>query len=180
MQGGDPTFADGWKAAISRVHLIAGWALVAATVGLILKAIESRSGKIGKFVSALLGTAWTLMTFLVIPVMVVERKGPFESLSISSGLLKRTWGEQLISHVSFGLVFLVLGLPAFLLILLAVFSGKVLILSIGFLLAILYLLVLSLVQSALQGIFQAALYLYARDRTVAPGFDAAELGGAVG
>jgi hypothetical protein len=85
-------------------------------------------------------------------------------------LLKKTCGEELIGTVSFGLVFFVLGLPAFVLVFLALFSGKGA-LALGFMvLAALYLITLSVIQSALQGIFQAALYQCARSGEAPAGF----------
>lgn len=168
MQGGDPTLSDGFQAAFSRIHLIAGWALISATAGLILRIIEDRSEKVGQIVSGLLGMAWTVVTFLVVPILVVEQKSPFTAFKDSTRLLRKTWGEQLISGFSFSFVFFVLSIPAFILIVLGVVS-QMLYICIG--LAVVYLIVLSLVQSALQAIFQAVVYLYAKDGQVPEGFN---------
>ena len=65
LEGKDPTVADGFRAAFNRLHNIFGWALVSATVGLILRIIEDRSEKIGRIVSGLLGMAWTADTIFV-------------------------------------------------------------------------------------------------------------------
>src|SRR6266404_2198839 len=124
MRGGEPTVGDGFRAAAARLPMIAGWAVVSATVGLVLRVIEDRSEKVGRFVAGLLGTAWTVVSFLVIPMLVVENKNPFTALKESTILLKKTWGEQVVGNFSFGLIFTVLAIPAFLLILLAVFSGS--------------------------------------------------------
>ena len=185
MSGGDPTVGDGLKAAISLIPAIAGWALVSATVGLILRAIESRSEGIGRFVSGLLGMAWTLVSFLVIPAMVVERMGPIEAFKESTRLLKRTWGEQLVSNFGFGILFFLLALPGFGLIALGVFflpdggANANVLMGVVVGIGILYFLVLSLVQSALQAIFQAALYLYARDGITPLGFESSGLDNAM-
>jgi Family of unknown function (DUF6159) len=179
MGGGNPTIGDGLRAATSRLPVIAGWALVSATVGLILRIIEDRSEKIGQIVAGLLGMAWTVVSFLVVPILVVENKGPIAALQDSTTLLKKTWGEQLVSNFSFGMIFFLLAIPAIGLIILGVAAGSsaVLILCAG--LAVIYLIVLALVQSALQAIFQTALYLYARDGQVPPGFHAEVLGTAM-
>src|SRR6266487_5184828 len=100
------------------------WALVSATVGLVLRIIENRSEKVGRFVAGLLGMAWTLVSFLVIPILVVENKGPLVALKESTQLLKKTWGEQLVGNFSFGLLFFLLGIPAYGLILLGIVSGS--------------------------------------------------------
>jgi len=179
LSGGSPTLGDGLRAAGSRLPAIAGWAVVSATVGLILRLIEDRSRKVGSFVAGLLGAAWTLVSFLVVPIMVVENKGPITALKESTAFLKRTWGEQLVGNFSFGMIFALLSIPGFLLILLAIFSKSILAIAIAIGLVVIYLVLLALVQSALQSILQAALFLYARDGQVPNGFDADLLGEAV-
>jgi hypothetical protein len=179
MSGGNPTVGDGFRAAASRLPVIAGWALVSATVGLILRIIEDRSEKVGRFVAGLLGAAWTLISFLVVPILVVENKNPLTALKESTGLLKKTWGEQVVGNFSFGLLFFLLCIPGFLMIGLGIFSGNIAALGVCIGLAVIYFIVLGLIQSALQSIFQAALFLYARDGHVPEGFQADVLGNAM-
>ena len=182
MSGGDPTVFDGLRTAAARLPVIVGWALVSATVGLLLRIIEERSSKIGQIVAALLGMAWTLVSFLVVPILVIENKGPIAALKDSTALLKRTWGEQVVSNFSFGTIFFLLGLPAFILVGVGVYfvstgSTAAMIACIG--IAVVYLIILGLIQSTLQSIFQTALYLYARDGQVPQGFQADVLGSAL-
>jgi Family of unknown function (DUF6159) len=179
MEGGNPTVADGLRAAAARISPIAGWALVSSTVGLVLRIIEDRSERLGQFVAGLLGIAWTVAGFLVIPILVVEEKGPIAALEESTALLKKTWGEQLIGNFSFGLVFFLLAIPAFVLIVLGFTTGSGAGMIFGIGLAVVYLVGLALIQSTLQAIFQAALYLYARNGEVPPGFQAELLTGAM-
>ena len=179
MSGGDPTVGDGLRAARARLPVIAGWAVVSATLGLVLRIIEERSEKVGRFVAGLLGMGWTLVSFLVIPILVVENKGPVAALKESTQLLKKTWGEQLAGNFSFGLLFFLLGIPAYALVVLGIVSGNGVAVALCIGLAVVYVIVLALVQSALQSIFQAAVYLYARDGRVAEGFQEAYLSGAM-
>jgi hypothetical protein len=171
MQGGDPTVGDGFRAAFARLPLIFGWALVSATVGLILRIIEDRSKTVGKIVAGLLGLAWTIVSFLVVPILVIEKKGPISALKESTLLLKKTWGEQLIGNFSFGFIFFLLNIPAIILIALGIFSGNVAILITCIILGVVFLIVVALIQSALQAIFQAAIYLYAREGEAPAGFE---------
>lgn len=171
MNGGDPTVSDGLRAACSFLYEIAGWALVSATVGLVLRSIAERSRLTGRILSGLLGMAWSVTSFLVVPVLVNEGKGPVEAFRRSVQLLKRAWGEELVGAFSFGLVFFVLSLPAVLMVFLAAFSGKGMPALVFMVLTALYLIILSVFQSALQGIFQAALYHYARSGEPPAGFD---------
>ncbi len=171
MNGGDPTVSDGLRAAFSFVAEIAGWALVSATVGLILRSIAERSKLTGRILSGLLGMTWSVTSFLVVPVLVNEGKGPVEAFKRSIQLLKKTWGEELVGTFSFGLVFFVLSLPAFFLVFLAALSGRGVTALVFTALTALYLILLSVFQSALQGVFQAALYHYARFGEAPGGFD---------
>jgi len=178
MKGGDPTLGDGFNAAFSRLPYIAGWALLAATVGLVLRILEDRSERAGRFVAGLLGMAWSIVTFLAVPVLVVEKKGPIDAFKESAGLLKKTWGQQIAGNFSFGLIFLFLQVPAGLLLFLgALLGGPFLVLMV--VLAVLYFIIVSLVQSTLQTIFQAAVYLYAREGISGEGFDEGMLRNAV-
>ncbi len=179
MSGGNPTVGDGLRAAVSRLPVIFGWAVVSATVGLILRVIEDRSERIGQIVAGLLGLAWTVVSFLVVPILVIENKGPFAALQDSTALLKKTWGEQLVSNFSFGGIFFLLAIPAFALVMLGFYLGGAVGGIVCIVLAAIYLIVLSLVQSALQAIFQTALYLYARDGQVPAGFRSEVLNGAM-
>ena len=167
MEGGDPTVGDGFRAAFSRIALIAGWALVSATVGVVLRIIEDRSKWVGRIVAGLLGIAWGVVSFLVVPILVVEKKRPITAVKESAALLKKTWGEQIIGNFSFGLVFFLLSIPAFVVIFLGVLTASpaAIIACVG--LGVLYIVLLALIQSALQ----AAVYLYARDGRTPPGFD---------
>lgn len=171
MRGGNPTVADGLHTASTRLFEIAGWALVSASVGMLLRMIEERSRLVGRIVAALLGMAWGITSTLVIPILVNERKGPMEAFRESARLLKKTWGEELIGGFSFGLVFFVLSLPAVALVCggVAIGSGAPALAFVSF--AVLYLVSLAVVQAALQGIFQAALYQYARKGEVPRGFE---------
>jgi uncharacterized membrane protein YtjA (UPF0391 family) len=171
MRGGNPTVSDGLQASGSRLFEIAGWALVSASVGMVLRMIEERSKLVGRIIAGLLGMAWGITSYLVIPILVNERKGPMEAFQESARLLKKTWGEELIGGFSFGLLFFVLSLPAILLIFGGVASGSGLPALGLFVLAVLYLVSLSVVQAALQGIFQAALYQYAKKGETPRGFD---------
>ena len=180
MAGGSPTVGDGFREAAARLPQIAGWALLSATVGLILRIIEDRSKWVGRLVAGLLGMAWTVTSFMVVPIIVAERKGPFAALKGSTQVLRKTWGEQLVGSFSFGAVFGILSLPALAMIIIAIVLGNAAVILLSIALAVGYLIVLSLIQSALQSIFQAAVYLYAYNNGMAPeGFDPDLLAGAM-
>ncbi len=173
FKGGNPTVMDGIRSAMSAVHYIALWALVAATVGLILKVIESRSENVGRFISGLLGAAWSMLTYFVVPVLVVEHRKPWEAFNRSKNMMLKTWGETFTATFSLGLlnivVFLVAAAPivgGILLISSSAILGYALI-AFGVLLAILGVLC----TSALESILLAGLYIYAEEGVVPTGYE---------
>ena len=153
---------------------ILAWALVSATVGVLLKVIENAHERAGQVISAILGTGWTIVTFFVVPVLVVEKVGPFEAVGRSVSLLKKTWGEALIGRLGLGLFLFLLAIPVILL-----FVGGVAMLAtgkmaIGITLLVaggIALLLHSAVSSALHTILLAALYQYASEDRVPTGFE---------
>ena len=182
LDGGDPTVADGLRIAFAKIGAIVGYAAIAATVGLLLRMIEQRAGWLGKLVSSFIGVAWTFATFLVVPVLVTQNVGPVQAVKESAGLLRKTWGENLIGAGGIGLVgglaitlVSVIGLAA------AVFAFVSKAVGVGITLLVLTgvaVLLLSLVMAALSGIYSAALYRYASRGEVAAGFDGQALASA--
>ena len=174
LRGGDPTVADGFRIAMGKVGVILAYSVVAATVGMVLRAIQQRAGIFGRIVSGLFGMAWTLATFLVVPVLVNENIGPIDAVKRSTELLKKTWGEQVVGNfgVSAVISLAVFGLMIIfvpLVVLAASTERPPLIIATvaGFVVA---LLALSLVGATLSGIYTAALYRYASEGQMGEGF----------
>jgi hypothetical protein len=177
FNGGTPTLADGLGAAASRLPQILAWALVSATIGVILKVVENAHEKAGAFIAAILGTAWTVITFFVVPVLVVERVGPIEAVKRSMSILKHTWGEAVIGNMGIGFFVFLLALPGFALAVFGVFALQASVpLGVAILLvAVLYFAIWSAVGPALNGIFLGALYQYAANGQIPYGFDRSEM-----
>src|SRR4051794_3569976 len=114
FSGEAPTVGDGFRAAASRLPQILAWALVSATVGVALKAVENANERVGQFISSLLGTAWTVITYFVVPVLVVEKVGPLQAVRRSLTILRATWGESLVGHMGIGFFLFLLMLPGIL------------------------------------------------------------------
>jgi hypothetical protein len=163
--GDEPTIREGMVQAGWKIPSILMWAVVASTVGMILHAIEERSSWLGKIVSATLGIAWAMATYLIVPVLIFEDDGVFGSIQRSSALLRETWGEQIVSGFSFALPSLLLAIPG---ILLGLAGFKLH--PLGFLIAVPYFLLLSAVMGAVRGIFTVALYRYATGGEAPAGF----------
>lgn len=180
LKGGDPTVRDGIGASMARLPQIAGWAFVSATVGMILKAIESRSKRVGEIVAGLLGMAWSITTFFVVPILVVEKLGPIDAFKRSVSVMRDTWGESLGANFGIGL-FTTL---AALLGMLPIVGGVVMVnaspvgggVLIG--IGVLWIIFVSLVSSALSSIALAALYIYASEGQSPEHFDSGMIQGA--
>lgn len=115
LKGGEPTVGAGIKFASSRLTVILGWAMLSATVGLVLKAIQENSGALGNIISGIIGVVWSIMTFFVVPVLAYEEVGPLEAFKRSSKIMKDKWGESIGASFSFGILsfigFLIIALP---------------------------------------------------------------------
>jgi len=183
FRGGNPTVRDGLTAARERLGLIAGWAFLAATVGVILKVIEERVGFLGKIVIMILGAVWTIATFFVVPVLVAENLGPVDAAKRSAEMVRKAWGESIVGNVGIGLLtflamLLLVGPCAVLFAVLALKTGSITIAILGAILTVALAVTIQLVSSALTSILLSALYLFASGEKVPPGFDPARLQGA--
>ena len=170
LMGGTWTVRDGLELAWARKATIFQWALVAATVGVILRTLEERMGLIGRIVMRVIGIAWTLACYFVVPVLAFEGLTPVAAFKRSSKLFRDTWGEKVIGGFSLSLISLLLALPGIGLWIVAIALGGVNGMIFGAALMILYFLMLSVFMSAVQGIFNAALYRYACFKQVPPAF----------
>jgi hypothetical protein len=185
MDGKDVTLRDGLRAARARRGLIAKWALVQTTVGVILNLLQGLANSdngiarlIGTIVIALAGAAWTVATFFVIPLLAFEGVGPKAALKRSIGIVRERWGEGVVGSASIGgIVFLVGFVPGGLLIAGGIVLGG----AGGIVLAVLgalVLLVAAVVGNALSAIFRVALYRFAISDRADAGFAAQDLAGA--
>ncbi|MBI2542564.1 MAG: hypothetical protein HYW24_00030 [Candidatus Aenigmarchaeota archaeon] len=161
LKGGDPTFGDGFKNALKHIKDIFLWALISATVGMVLRLIARRSNTLGKTAVGIAGMAWSLLTFFVIPVMVLENKGVGKSIEKSTELFRKTWGENVVGQFSMGLFFLILAIIGVIPLAMIAFTGSLILIVSAGILVILYWVILAIISSSLDGIFVAALYIYA-------------------
>jgi hypothetical protein len=170
LMGGTWTFRDGLELAWERKGTILQWALVAATVGVILRTLEERMGLIGRIIMRIIGIAWTLACYFVVPVLAFEDLTPIDAVKRSAKLFHDTWGEKVIGGFSLSLVSMMLMLPGIGFVILASFLGGLNGLLLGLALMFIYFLLLSVFMSAVGGIFNAALYRYACFKQVPPAF----------
>lgn len=175
MDGGDPTLGDGLQAALDRFPHIAGWAFIAATVGFFLGMVESGSQRGRGLIARILGISWSVISYLAIPLIVVEKTNPLFALDFSMEMMRRTWGEQVIGNFSFGLIFSLFALPVLPLAFLVGKTGGASSFVPNLVIVLAYLIILGIFQSALQTIFNAVMYVFARDGKVPDEFSAEQL-----
>jgi hypothetical protein len=179
FDGESPTLGDGLRIAVSRIGSIFGYALISATVGVILRALQSRLDFVGRVIVGMLGVGWALATYLVVPVLAARDLGPIEAIAESAELLKRTWGENVLGRASLGFAFMVIYLGEFL-------CGAALIelasaihsafLTVVMQTAVVGAFVLTiLIHATLTEIYAAALYRYANYPGHTSGFDSRAL-----
>lgn len=190
LEGGDPTVGSALRGAAARAGRLLPWAAVSATVSLLLRAVEERAGTLGKIVSGIAGMAWSLVTFLVLPILVMEDIGVRDALRRSTEMFKGTWGENVAARIGFGLLGFLAVLPGLAAIAGAFALGSTsdtasgitsvgvhpLLLTIG----VVWILVAALVLATLSGIFQTALYRYAAGKPSQGAFASADLQAAFG
>jgi hypothetical protein len=177
LAGGQATVNDGLQLAWQRKGKIFQWAVMAATIGMVLRMLESRISWLARLTAGMIGAAWSLACYFVVPVIAAEDLSPMDALYRSADLFTETWGEELTGGYSFGLIFMVLTLPAVFLVLYARTEGQAAMLA-AIVVAAIYCVLLSIVSAAAQGIFVAALYHYARTKQASGGFSIGELSSA--
>ena len=169
LKGGDPTVADGFRASMQNLGRIVAWALVSATVGLILRMIAERSKIIGRIIAGLVGAAWSIATYFIVPVMIFEKRSLADSVKQSTNIIKKTWGESLVAAGGIGAFIMLLGVAGLVVPVVALFFSPMAAL-VGLGVLVVYWIGLSIVSAALTGIFRTALYLYATEGRAPAGF----------
>lgn len=175
LEGGDPTVGSALRAAGRRFGSILVWGIIAGTVGMILKAIQERSELVGKIVAGLIGAAWSLATFFVVPVLVLEGVSVGSAFSRSWSLFKKTWGETVTGQVGLGLASFLFLLPVLVVCGLLCYAG---LWVVGIVVGVLGVALIIVFFSALQAVFVAALFRYATTGESPEGFDADIVAGA--
>ncbi|MCH9816248.1 MAG: hypothetical protein K0U64_07320 [Actinomycetia bacterium] len=191
LRGEDSSIGAGFSAAFSRFGPLAGWAAIQTLVGWLLSAIRGNgSGNnailaiVRMMVAAIAAVAWALITFFVLPLIMLRGKGPISAIKESTRLLKQTWGSRLAGGVRIGgLIFLLAVLPG---IIVLIAGGLVAFLTenlgVGIPVMVIGAVVIICAQilvSTLRAVFSVALLHFAEDGSVQGPFTAAELQSAV-
>jgi len=182
FRGQEATVADGLAVARSRFAQICGWAAVNTAISAVMGLLENQGGIGGQIAARLVGMAWSLVTFLAVPVIAIEGTGPLETLKRSASIFRSRWGQQITGNIAIGgAVFLFGMLPGALLIAIgvALWSSASFLGALFVVVGAVVLAIALLISKALSGIFGVALYRYAVDGEAVGGFTQEELESAV-
>jgi len=160
LHGGQSSLSSALQIANSRLHRLLPWALVTATVTIILQAIEERFGVVGRIVASLVGLAWNLVTFLTIPILVLEDIGVGAALTRSKDLFKKTWGENVVGQAGLGIIGFLAALPGVALVAIGAGIGTAGLIVFGAI-GVAWIVVATTVIAALSGIYRTVLYRFA-------------------
>lgn len=166
-------FNDGMKVAAAHFWKIFFWSAIAATAGVILQFIASKFKYMGRIVASLLGAAWDIITFFIVPVLVLENDSVGQSIKRSGLIFKNKWGQTLIANFSTGLFFGFLMVLGFVAVFLAIiFGGGNPVLLVSALVAlVIYLLAVIVMSTAIEGIYRVVLYEYAAHEKLPESFN---------
>ena len=167
LAGRDATLAVGWAVVRRRMPQVLGWALVSATVGVIMRIIQERLGLVGLIATLVGNLAWALATFFVVPVLLFEPVDVRGAIKRSAKVFRDRWGEQVTAQLAIGAGLVVVWIP------LMVVGAMLLLVSIplGVVVLVAGFVAVLTVSETLNQIFTAALYRYAVTGAVPPGMD---------
>lgn len=180
LQGRPTTLGESFAAANAKLHRLLPWAIVQGTVSAIIAAIEERFGTLGEIVGRLLGAAWAVVTFLTIPIIMLEDLGPWNALKRSGTLLRQTWGENIVAQVGFSVIAMLASLPGVAIIAIGIATGSLAVAIVLGIIGAIWLAIVSVVIAAMSGIYRTALYRFAVDGRTPDAFAGVDMSHAFG
>lgn len=167
--GKEPSVRRSLRAAAGELRLLLAWAAASATVGLLLRALDSSDSIVADLVRVVVSVGWTVTTFFVIPVIMFEDTSIRGTFGQSAETFRETWGETL--GVSVGVTLTVFAATA---VALVVAVGGALALGLGtvaVLVALAVFVMAYLAYATIWGIVKTALYGYAKEGLTPSEFD---------
>ena len=176
LSGGEVTVSSALALAVSRIWAILGYALISATIGILLRYIGERFGFIGRLIEGVLGVGWTVATFLVVPVLAAEGMNPIASLERSIEMLHDTWGENIVGGVGISVATGLAGMAVILIFgaggMAAINAGYLALSIVLFAGGVVAMIAVTLISAALTGIYAGAVYCFALTGMPPAGFEA--------
>ncbi len=175
LKGEEITLGECFASTFGKIGIIFGYAAISSTVGLVLGLIRDKLGILGKIFAFIANLAWSIITYLAVPILVNENVGPIEAIKRSAALVKKTWGENLIGNIGLGFLFtviiLVLAVILAPVVIFLAIKGKFAALIVTGVLFAVITIIIALINSTLSAIYNAALYRFASEGIECGGFD---------
>ena len=105
-----------------RLGALIGWGAISAAVGALVSVIRGDGGGgvvaslLRSLLAGLVAAAWSVITFFVLPLIVLEGLGAVAAVKRSAGIVRHTWGEAIGGSVRigarFGLIYILPGVLA--------------------------------------------------------------------
>ena len=191
LSGGDSSIGHGISRSIARLMPLIGWALIGTVINIIVGFIRGNNqngaaSALRNIAAAGVLSMWSLITFFVVPFIMLDGQGPIGAIKKSFALFKEKWGTQIFGGVRIGgVIGLATVLPGILLVVLGFFAtnldnstllaGGIFLIVLG----ILLFMVGALLISTMRGIFSVVLFRFAKDGVIEGGFTDQELADAV-
>lgn len=166
--GRNPSFSYGIKQAMKCFPQILIWGLISGTVGVIISFFEAMAESdnivvaiIGHIISFMISFAWWMTTFFVVPMIVLENSGVFESMKKGPKLFDETWGENIVASVGTGIINFIVILTIIVVCLPLFVFGEIGA-ALAFILIVIGIAISSLFFTACDAVNKASLYYYAK------------------
>jgi hypothetical protein len=156
LSGGRPAVSASLRAVLRQLPTLVGWSLLGSSLGVLLRIPESTAGL--SWIFELAGLSWTLLTFFVLPVIVVERSGLLTSLRRSLALGRRELGSWISGGIRLFVTTLLVLAAGVIVMIYAIESDSVAVMLASAAAVLLLWLLTGIVVSAATGIYRMALY----------------------
>lgn len=123
IDGNDPTIAYVLREALKRLSNILKWSLITTTVGVLLRALSDERNPLSRIAALVLSISWAIVSFFVLPIVVLEDKSPRVALAESKQLITEKWGKVWRSNIRMDLPLIALMLLGFALFTLGIWNS---------------------------------------------------------
>ena len=184
LAGRDPDLHAAKARARQQLPAIAGWALVAMLVALLINGLRDRGGTVGRLFGTLGAAAWGFVTFFVVPVLALEGIGPIKAMKRSAQLVRQKWGQQATGNIAIGGLATAAAMLGGIILVVGVVllvTGVTANAAIGVVLVVIgaaIVIASSVVAGAMRGVFGVALYHFGVDDEARGPFERSELAAA--
>lgn len=175
----DPSLKSCFAAVRSRIVPLTIFGVFSGTIGFLLRLIEERVPFAGRVAIWLVDAAWVIATLFAVATILDDEKttNPLVPVRKSAGIVKKAWGDSVVTQLGLTAIGLIMVLGVFLAGLLLSVLAYALHLGFGYLLGIAVIIIIGLIAVAvvletLKQIIIAAVYYYATTGEAPEHFDA--------